>query len=479
MIRAAAYARVSTDSDNQMNSMKNQMQYFSEYIKRHRDWEYAGMYSDTAVSGTQTKKRSGFNEMIDDCKNGKIDLILTKEVSRFARNTVDTLEYTRFLRELGIGVIFINDNIDTRSGDGEFRLSIMASVAQEESRKTSERVKWGQRRAMENGVVFGNNTLLGFDINNGKIKINELEAKLVREIYDMYVYGEKSAYAIAKELNLRGIAAPQACLWNGNTILKMLKNEKYAGDLLQKKSVTRDYITHRRTVNNGEKIFICGHHEPIVERQVWEAAQKRLSGNTVKKSQNKNIFAKKLVCRKCGGTLVYGHKKQKNGEYVFFRCKNCSATVNKKILISVMRRIAEELNVNGIVSCIAKEIMHTDQSSDGKINLINRRKINMLDAYAAGVIETSEMKCLKEKYDKQISELEKLKSFNSMKEKDVCSRIRESFFSEEVYAEISENIIIDNKCAEIKLYGGKCYIVNYSVHGYKDNYEVEISGVRT
>lgn len=479
MIRAAAYARVSTDSDNQINSMKNQIHYFSEYIKNQNGWEYVGIYSDNAVSGTQTKKRDGFNKMIDDCKNGKIDLILTKEVSRFARNTVDALKYTRFLRELGIGVIFINDNIDTRSGDGEFRLSIMASVAQEESRKTSERVKWGQRRAMENGVVFGNNTIFGFDIKNGEIKINDSEAELIREIYDMYVYGEKSAYAIAKELNLRGISAPRSCMWNGNTILKMLKNEKYTGDLLQKKSVTKDYITHKRVINDGEKIFIREHHKPIVERLVWNKAQERLKGRNVKSSKSGNAFAKKLVCRKCGGVLVYGHKKQKNGEYIFFRCKGCSSTVNKKIVIAVMRRILEELNVNEIAKYIAKELACVNQNTDGKIELINKRKINMLDSYAAGIIDISEMKCLKESYDRQISELEKIKNFNVMPKKALCDRIAESAFSEEVYAEISQRIVIDGRCAEVTLCGGKHYAMMYSVHGYKDNYKVEILEVRT
>ena len=185
MLKVAAYARVSTDKDDQINSLTNQREYFESYIKSKGDWEFVEVYFDEGITGTQTKKRKGFNRMINDCKNGKIDLILTKEVSRFARNTVDTLNYTRMLKEYDVGVFFIND---TRQNDGEFRLAIMASVAQEESRKISERVKWGQRRAMENGVVFGNNSIVGFDINDGVLSVNDSEAEVVKLIFHKYAY---------------------------------------------------------------------------------------------------------------------------------------------------------------------------------------------------------------------------------------------------------------------------------------------------
>ena len=148
-LRVAAYARVSTDKDDQANSLDNQRTYFASYITRHEGWQLVNVFYDEGISGTQTKKRKGFMEMITEAESGEIDLIITKEVSRFARNTVDTLSYTRELKKFGVGVIFTLDNIDTRQSDGEFRLTIMASIAQEESRKTSERVKWGQRRQME------------------------------------------------------------------------------------------------------------------------------------------------------------------------------------------------------------------------------------------------------------------------------------------------------------------------------------------
>ena len=173
-LKTAAYCRVSTDKDDQANSLASQRNYFAEYIRNHEGWILNSVYYDEGISGTQTKKRAGFNAMMEAAFRGEIDLILTKEVSRFARNTVDTLSYTRRLREIGVGVIFTIDNIDTRDSDGELRLTIMASIAQEESRKTSERVKWGQKRRMEQGVVFGRD-LLGYRVKDGKLYMNREE----------------------------------------------------------------------------------------------------------------------------------------------------------------------------------------------------------------------------------------------------------------------------------------------------------------
>ena len=181
-LRVAAYCRVSTEHEDQANSLVSQRRYFTEYIRSHTDWELVDIYYDEGISGTQTAKREGFKRMIQDAMAGNMDLILTKEVSRFARNTVDTLYYTRKLKEYKIGVIFTIDNIDTREQDGELRLTIMASIAQEESRKTSERVKWGQKRRMEQGVVFGRE-LLGYGVKDGKLYINEEEARIVRAIF--------------------------------------------------------------------------------------------------------------------------------------------------------------------------------------------------------------------------------------------------------------------------------------------------------
>ena len=202
--RVAAYCRVSTDSLDQANSLESQQRYFNDYIKRNPLWELSKIYVDEGISGTSTKKRNAFNQMIEDAKRGNFDIIITKEISRFARNTLDSIGYTRELKRLGIGVIFMNDNINTLDPDAELRLTIMSSIAQEESRKTSERVKWGQRRMMEQGKVFGRD-MLGYDVRDGKLIINEEGAKTVRLIFHKFLVEGKCTHLIAKELQEEGI----------------------------------------------------------------------------------------------------------------------------------------------------------------------------------------------------------------------------------------------------------------------------------
>ena len=229
-LRVAAYCRVSTDKDDQANSLDSQRKYFCEYINAHDGWILDNIYYDEGISGTQTKKRVGFNAMIDEALHGRIDLILTKEVCRFARNTVDTLFFTRKLKDSGVGVVFTIDNIDTRDCDGELRLTIMASIAQEESRKTSERVKWGQKRRMEQGVVFGRD-LLGYYVKDGKLIINEEEAPVVRAIFHKYTVEGKGTHVIARELVEEGLRPKRVKQWSNTVILRVLRNEKYVGDL--------------------------------------------------------------------------------------------------------------------------------------------------------------------------------------------------------------------------------------------------------
>lgn len=278
MIYAAAYCRVSTDSSDQANSFESQKRFFKEYIGKNPDWSLTGIYADKGLTGTSTKKRKAFNQMIDDARDGRFSLILTKEVSRFARNTVDTLQYTRELKRLGIGVYFMNDNISTLDPDAELRLAIMASIAQEESRKTSERVKWGQRRRMEQGVVFGRD-MLGYDVRGGRLLVNPDGAEVVRLIFDKFVNGDKSTYKIARELSEAGYKTVTGNdVWSNTVVLKILRNEKYCGDLVQKKTFTPDYLTHEKKYNHGEEemVIIRDHHEPIVSRALWEGAQEKL-----------------------------------------------------------------------------------------------------------------------------------------------------------------------------------------------------------
>ena len=277
-MRVAVYCRVSTDKEDQINSFESQKRYFAEIIGRRTEWELCGIYADEGVSGTSTAKRREFNRMMEDARAGRFDRIITKEVSRFARNTVDALTFTRELRGRGIGVEFVNDGINTLEPDAELRLAIMGSIAQEESRKTSSRVKWGQTRRMEQGVVFGR-SLLGYDVKDGQLTINQEGARIVRKIYQWYVFGGMSSAGIAKRLTEEGIRTARGNReWNSGVVIKILKNEKYCGDLLQKKTVTPDYLTHQKRTNRGQEamVYLRDHHEPVIDRELWERARERM-----------------------------------------------------------------------------------------------------------------------------------------------------------------------------------------------------------
>ena len=240
--RVAAYCRVSTDHEDQANSFESQQRYFRQYIERNPDWKLYEIFADEGISGTNTKKRSEFKRMIACAKEGDFDLIITKEISRFARNTLDSIYYTRDLKKHGVGVIFMNDNINTLDGDAELRLAIMSSIAQEESRKTSERVKWGQKRQMEQGVVFGR-SMLGYDVKDGKMTINEDGAKIVRLIFHKFANENKGTHVIARELREAGITPMRVKEWSNTVILRVIRNEKYCGDLVQKKTFTPDFLS--------------------------------------------------------------------------------------------------------------------------------------------------------------------------------------------------------------------------------------------
>lgn len=217
MIKIASYCRVSTNKDDQANSFESQQRYFKEYIDRQPDWELYLTYADEGITGTSTKKRVQFSHMINDAYMGKFNLIITKEVSRFSRNILDTISFTRELKALGIGVLFMNDGINTMEPDAELRLSIMSSIAQEESRKTSSRVKWGQTRQMEQGVVFGH-SMLGYDVKNGKMTANPEGAKIVKLIFQKYGIEKKELPLFPENLKRPAILLIPAILIGATAI---------------------------------------------------------------------------------------------------------------------------------------------------------------------------------------------------------------------------------------------------------------------
>lgn len=322
MKRAVAYCRVSTDKENQLHSLENQKEYFNGYISNDKELEFVGIYADEGITGTSIKKRDEFNRMILDGKGGKFDVILTKSVSRFARNILDTIGFVRELKKRNIEVRFITDGINSFQNDAELRLGFLATFAQDESRQTSEKVVYGQSISMKNGVVFGNN-MLGYNVVNGKMTINEDEAPIVRKIFHKYLIEGKGAHLIAKELQEEGIKTKRGGnKWNNTSVYKILKNEKYCGDLIQQKTYTPDYLSHEKKYNKGEREFIeiKNHHEPIIDRETFVKVQEEIKRRKNKakvdgsKHSNRYALSGKLKCGSCGCAYVGGdNRKRQDG----------------------------------------------------------------------------------------------------------------------------------------------------------------------
>lgn len=307
--RVAGYARVSTDHEDQTTSYESQMRYYTEYISSRSDWEFVKMYSDEGISGTNTKLRVGFKNMIEDALAGKIDLIITKSVSRFARNTVDSLTTVRQLKEVGVEIYFEKENIWTLDSKGELLITIMSSLAQEESRSISENVTWGLRKQFAEGKVhFPYTNVMGFEKGeNGEIVVNQEEAKTVRYIFQQALLG-KTPYSIAKDLTQQGILSPSGKKhWSSVTIKRMLRNEKYKGDALLQKTYTIDFLTKKKNINKGElpQYYVENNHEAIVDKETFDAVQAALDRKERGK-RSTTLFSSKLVCGDCGH--YYGSK---------------------------------------------------------------------------------------------------------------------------------------------------------------------------
>ena len=501
-LRVAAYCRVSTDKDDQTNSLISQRRYFADYINNHEDWVLSDVYYDEGISGTQTKKRAGFNAMIEEAMQGGIDLILTKEVCRFARNTVDTLSYTRKLKDNGIGVVFTIDNIDTRDADGELRLTIMASIAQEESRKTSERVKWGQKRRMEQGVVFGRD-MLGYTVQNGTLSVNEEEVPVVRAIFHKFTNEGKGTHVIARELLEEGMRPKRVKLWSNTIILRVLRNEKYVGDLCQKKTYTPNYLTHAKKYNRGneEMVYLKDHHEPIIDRDLWNRTQAELlrrSPSEEAKSKHSNRYwcSGKLYCGLCGQRYVSRTKKLKNGTiYKAWRCyaaanhgaKKISpfgeqigcdnGSINEKALLTCMHYCICQLQTNQ--KELKQEIMQEIKEIKGisekkqdtkriqeKMDTLSDKKKKAIDLMLDGLITKSDLQEQTKWYDEQLAELSEALHAAGKQDKEKAAELHEyeSYLSaldeimtfdesnESLYREILDKMVIyHDKTVEVWL----------------------------
>lgn len=316
-LKVCAYCRVSSASSEQMDSYENQVAYYTGYIQQKTEWEFAGVYADGGITGTKKEGRTEFNRMIRDAQAGRMDLIITKSISRFVRNTADCLETVRCLKELGVAVFFERENINTLSAESELLLTVLASIAQEESRSTSENIKWAYQKKFEKGkVVVISSRFLGYDLNvNGQLKVNPAEAQIVKLIFCEYIAG-KGTEAIADLLtamNIRTVTGSSK--WQASVVRGILTNEKYCGDLVQQVTFTENYLTHRKKKNRGELPMyrVQNNHEAIIARADFALVQLLMAERAAKygnlpgdrgKYLNRYSFSGKLVCGHCGANFI-------------------------------------------------------------------------------------------------------------------------------------------------------------------------------
>lgn len=435
-MKVAGYCRVSTDKEDQVNSFQAQQRFFREYISRHQEWELYEIYADEGITGTSTRKRTQFNRMIRDAHAGAFQLIITKEISRFSRNILDTVQYTRELKRIGVGVLFLTENLNTLQPETEMLMTFMGTIAQEESRRTSVRVKWGQTRQMERGVVFGH-SLLGYDVENGEIKVNPEGAALVQLIFHKYGVEKKGTRAICAELQAAGYCTSTGnSQWNPSHILKILKNEKYVGDLVQKKTITPDYLSHAKKINHGEEalVIIHNHHEPIVSRELWTLVREEMTKRRTKQNpgvahSRRYAFSGKIKCGECGANFISRSKKLKDGRKI--RRWQCHTTatqgcaccdVGKQLRDEdgylIFKTAIQHLPINtasliaevtqaAVLASAAGEESGADNASRlrQKLSQTEAKKICSMDAYFSGCISKEEMLTMKARYDRELERI--------------------------------------------------------------------------
>lgn len=355
-LMVSPYIRVSTDNEEQLGSYDSQIKYYTDLIQKTTGWTLGEIYADEGITGTQTKKRDDFKRMIRDALKGKVDMIITKSISRFARNTEDTLKYVRRLKEINVAVYFEKENINTLTMDGELLLTILSSLAQQESESISANVKMGLKMKMSRGEMVGSQECLGYDYNKEtkELTINEKEAEIVRYIFNRYVEGA-GGYVISKELtdNPNWYTMRGNKTWDATSVLRIIKNEKYVGDLLQGKTITLDPITHRKIVNMGEseQYLVKNHHEPIISRELFNKAHEILnlrSREVHKTIEKRNKYSRKHAfssITKCGycGSRTTRRRWHKGKPYEKFVWQCANYLENKKEACSESKGVDENL----------------------------------------------------------------------------------------------------------------------------------------
>ena len=425
-LRVCAYCRVSTDTEDQQKSYESQVGFYKKYIESHEDWEFVEVYADKAVTGTKADIRKGFQRMIADALAGNFDRVLCKSISRFARNTVDTLQYVRLLKNNGIEVIFEEENINTSSMEGELLLTILSSVAQQEVSNISEHVKAGLHHKMLNGeVVFGNG-ILGYDYDDKTktLSINEEEAAIVRYIFKRYIEGA-GGYTIARELREKGAKRKKGSGgWDSSQVLRTVSNEKYCGDLLQGKSYSLDPINKVRVVNKGEKdlYYTKDHHEPIITREEFDKAQeilkrrsRRYSFNGEKKTEKysrKYLLSSITFCGFCGSTMTRSNWRSGGGSTrAVWVCSRITRFGKEACLES--KRIPEEVIFRAFVLSFNNLVDKCKPDIDVFIDKVNKAISSSVDSK-----EEKRLRGLVDKYEKQIEGLLDLFLENKLTKED-------------------------------------------------------------
>ena len=378
--KVAIYARVSTEHEAQLSALDNQVQYYDDILKKNPDWILYDRYIDEGITGTSTKKRKNFMRMMEDAKAGRFDLIVTREVSRFARNTVDTLQETRKLKNIGVEVYFIEDNIWTfNDEDGELKLTIMATLAQNESKKTSQRVKAGQMISFQNGVFYGSGNILGYNKVGQNLEVNEEQAEIVRYIYSEYLNG-KGTVKIADELTKKGVPTSTGLTtWSAPYISRVLRNPFYSGTIVYRKSYIPDYLEQKAKINYGEveKVVVEGRHEPIISKEDFKKVQQIMDSHSrpIKLGRKqalgvpKNIWSKKLVCE-CGSNFnrkIY-HKNKNETTYCYI-CYNKKTRPKNRFKDSCDMGQVPEWKLQYMAEAIFRNLT---QNSDNKRELAER-----------------------------------------------------------------------------------------------------------
>ena len=435
-LRVTFYARVSTDKDEQINSLENQVQYYTELIQSKPSWAFVPGYVDEGISGTSTKKRDSFLRMIADAKAGRFDFIITKEISRFSRSTLDSIRYTQELLEHGVGVLFQNDNINTLDSDSEFRLVVMAGVAQDEVRKLSERLKFGFRQAIKNGHVLGNDKLWGYDKKDCVLTINTEEAQVVRRIFDLYANRKMGIRRISQTLLDEGITSRKGNAFNVLTIRHILCNPKYKGWYCANKSQTVDYRSKRKVfLDESEWVMYPDPSIPaIVPEELWDRAnalykrrsKQMMAHQSGAEFHNRYPYSGKIICEEHGTSFHRQVLKSRAGEKEVWQCRvyrnrgraACSApqlytTELDQMMAGIFDQLAQDRQaiVDAVVTVLqsvpdehdyTQEIRHIEE----ELSAIQAKKDRLLEMSIEGVISTAEFKQRNDGFNEQAKVLE-------------------------------------------------------------------------